>query len=203
MTWVTIKEAADLLNVSTQTIRRIIKADILPSRLQKDICLVKLGDGQEIVPIPRMTSQEPELLDTLFKTHELFRKLKSLCLHRLAQEKTKLEEGPELKNWGRLYLKIEAQFQALEGLVNKITVRSEVLLWVYLETLVIHETWILYGQCDGNHFNFSSQKKGNKNIQTIMKTIIHNLKTLLILCLTIGDLSVTGSDTEFDRDDDE
>jgi len=184
MSWITINEAAEALEVSPQTVRRRVKTGALPSRLQKGMRLVQLPDGQDIIPLHRITTRDPELLAILFKIFESFRTLKSQCGYQVGIVKNKQKEGPELDKWNFLYQKIVAQCDALDGLVSEMIISPKILQNVYREALVIRDLWSRYDQWNDNQGFISRQIKINEFNRATMEGVLNRLREILIGCFT-------------------
>ncbi|MBI3597639.1 MAG: helix-turn-helix domain-containing protein [Nitrospirae bacterium] len=211
MPWMTIREAAETLKVSRRTIRRMIKAGTLTSRLENGMRLVLLRRGKEIAPVEQETGRNQGLLSILFETYESFRALKARCLSRLALEKTAgglftelsdQERRPAFEGWVPLYQKIQALYKSLDGMVSKMTLTRDVLQGVYRGTLDVRETWGRYDLRDSEYDIAANQEVSDENTQAIMDSILNGLKKLLIGCVNPSDAPDTGCDIEYDTERD-
>src|SRR5438128_1649407 len=84
MPWLSVHEAAETLQVSTRTIQRMVAANKFPSRLDRGLRLVCLGDDPEHPAIER---PDPELLAHLCDVGEGLTELRVLCYRRLTDER--------------------------------------------------------------------------------------------------------------------
>lgn len=194
MPWLTIREAAETLKVSRRTIRRMIKAGSLPSRLDKGVRMVLLKEGQEVAVNRAGPDYDQGLLSLLFDVNEALLALKDECQAVLVREKTiggpisnlPGQEGrPSLEEWISLYQRIEASYKAIDGLIQRLALDPDLLQRVYRVMLEIRKTWTTYARWDGGCALSPEEEQeptSDQKAEAMMDGIIRDLKRLLIGC---------------------
>ena len=193
MSWYSIREASEKLKVSVRTLRRMIQAGTLQSRIEKGLRLVYLASDDksdlEKGPVPI----SPNLLSTLFEIHEDLSNLAERCYERIEIEK---EFGPlfnpffdhkgwrpTARCWARLYLRIKGCYDPIEHLVQSLKVDPGVLQTTYREMLRVQKTWVSFIPRVDDHDSSEQTYTLDRTGEDITNNIIAKLKVLLIGCM--------------------
>lgn len=69
-TWLTSEELADLLRISTRTLQRMRKDQIIPYTILRRKCLYRLSDVEKCIA-DRVITYSPQTLDDFYKNYRL------------------------------------------------------------------------------------------------------------------------------------
>lgn len=69
-TWLTSEEVADLLKISTRTLQRMRKEQVIPYTVLRRRCLYRLSDIEECIT-RRVITCSPQTLDDFYKNYRL------------------------------------------------------------------------------------------------------------------------------------
>lgn len=211
MPWVTIREAAEALKVSRRTIRRMIKAGSLPSRLDNGVRMVLLKEDQEAAADRAGPDYDQGLLTVLFDVYESLLALKDECQEVSVREKTigglisnlPGQEGrASLEEWLSLYQRIEACYRTIDGLIQRLALDPNHLQQVYRAMLEIRKTWTAYAQWDGGCTlspEEGQEPTSDQKAEAMMDGIIGNLRKLLIGCARVVIPYDKPSDKAYDK----
>ena len=194
MPWVSIREAAEMLKLSTRTIERMVAAGTLRKRMERGLRLVLLGPDGDLASGQGGGPLDPELLEHLFDVFEGLWTLRVRSYGLLVAQKA-LEhvfaafhghEGQAtLKQWRHLYLKIKTCHGTVEGMVRERRCSAGSLQEVYRAMILVRITWGHYAH---RHRSDTASPEeslaGKEDSHSLMTGIIGHLRRLLVGCAT-------------------
>jgi hypothetical protein len=185
MPWLSVREAAETLQLSTRTIQRMVAANIFPSRLDKGLRLVCLGDDPGH---PAIEKQDPALLSHLFDIVEGLAALRVLCYQRLTDERQVgyvfddldlTGTRPGLAAWEKFYLRIKQCQQSVEPVLAELRLDPSVLNRVYRSMITARIQWNKYDQ-PGREWQSRTRQTAGARIGVLITETISSLRQLLI-----------------------
>ncbi len=171
MPWVSIEEASRLLRVSARTVKRIIKNNVLKSRLQEGRRLVFVEQKKE------ETAGKPDFsaLEHLLLLWEDFSELRTMSQH-IYQCKLKAKENPaNAEVWKSWVDTVKDDESKIETCVTKKEIPFSLSQDMYAHVLNMKTRLIIAARVH------EVERKGYPSVKSLLSHLLEVLRALLVL----------------------
>ena len=193
MPWVSLREAAEMLQVSLRTVQRLAATHTLPSRMEQGRRLVRIGADENRAGATVQPVLTPTLLPHLFDLLEGFSKLR-LNAHLAVAEAQALapllalpsmEGAPSMAHWQALCDRVVTCHQLVARLVEPLRLDQPVLYRVYRALITIQFLWTAYEARSGEREPSTTPQTQASQTDVLIAQLIGHVRALLLGCVKV------------------